>query len=255
MTLIWRNPPFTGAIGRVASAAATVRTWPGSVRRKKAGAVKSIEIGPVLLHVVHGDEQPWRQLALDAERPDLAARVLEGRGRVVHELSNVEELRIEIRPARPNRDVTCRQRAPRRVRVEGDRRAGQAGGETGLAGRRLIREDALRPADLEVGVQAGTQLRVVETVAAANRGLRVAERIPAESAPRREVAAVRERLAVVPDSGVHRHVAARTVGVLREQGEQPLPLLVCSSAEVEALLVTLHVGERQTFRGRRSRRV
>ena len=40
-TLTWRTPPFTGRMGRVALAAATLCTWPGAVRSNTDGAFKS----------------------------------------------------------------------------------------------------------------------------------------------------------------------------------------------------------------------
>jgi hypothetical protein len=64
----------------------------------------------MLFHVVGGDEQPRQHLALDADRPDLAPRILERRARVAGELRDREELRVVGRQTRTDRDVARRQR-------------------------------------------------------------------------------------------------------------------------------------------------
>src|SRR5439155_17851548 len=112
--------------------------------------------------------QSRHQFAFDADRADLAPRILEGRSRVAGQLRDVEELRIEGCAARADRDIARGQTVLGGLRVEDHRRAGQAHWKARLARRRLICEDSLWSAKLELRVDARAELRVVEAVPAAN---------------------------------------------------------------------------------------
>src|SRR6185369_2979017 len=110
--------------------------------------------------------------------------------------------------------------------------------------RRRVGEDSLRSAERKRGLRVRPQLREVRAVAAANRGFRIATRIPAEAEARREIVfAVAEGLPVVAEAEIERQVMSHPEAVLSEGCVNPLRERVCPLAEVEALLVTRHVGE------------
>jgi hypothetical protein len=142
--------------------------------------------------------------------------------------------------------------------IETDRRTRQAGRKARLSRRGGIGEDAFRPAQLEVRVGVRAQHRVVEPVAAADGGLRIAARIPAEPEAWRDVVlAVAEGLAIVAQAEIEGQIGPRAEAVLNEDVVDLLAELVRAFAQVEALRVPLHVGQRELldrFRGRRVHR-
>jgi hypothetical protein len=66
IVLTWVTPPVRGVIGRVALAAAAVRTCPGRAIEwhRRIQVDRAIEVGPVLVHVVRSDEQAAHHFAL-----------------------------------------------------------------------------------------------------------------------------------------------------------------------------------------------
>ena len=211
---------MTGRIGRVALAAATRARLAdrGAIeRRRRVEIDRAIEIRPVLVDVIAADEQALDHFALGADRDHLALRVHELIGIVRRDQIEVQavarKLRsVEVRFAGANRDVARRQlRRRQRLRIELQRQArpGQAGRESELARRRRVGGVAVEAAGQRARDRVGADLRVVETVAAANRSARVAAGMPAEADARREVLRrIRQRLPVVAQPEIERQVVA-----------------------------------------------
>ena len=135
-----------------------------------------VDVAEVLVHVVGAQEEPARQLALGADREDLAARVAELVG-VVREEVEVEPVApelipVEVRPAGLDHDVARRQLGGRqRPRVEGQGKtgSGQAGRESELAWDRGVGRQTVEAVDEVARDRVGTDLRVVHGVSAADR--------------------------------------------------------------------------------------
>src|SRR5262249_44852913 len=129
----------------------------------------------------------------------------------------------------------------------------QAGREAGLTGRRGVGGQAVQTSRQRAGDRVRPYLRVVHRVTAANRGARIAERMPAEAEPRREVLGrIGQGLTVVAKAGIDGQVVGDAETVLHEGNRHPLLQLVAGNAVADRLRVLLHVGQRQLLE--RSRR-
>src|SRR5439155_1001323 len=86
--------------------------------------------------------------------------------------------------------------------------------------------------------RVGSNLRVIHSVAAANREARTAPRMPAEASARREVLlGVGQSLMVVTKPEIDSEIAAHVDAVLHKAGIEPLLQLVAADSEVDGLRV------------------
>src|SRR5262249_15360673 len=129
----------------------------------------------------------------------------------------------------------------------------EAGREAELARRRGVGRESIESAGQRGRVQIRLDLRVVHAVAAADRGARIAVRMPAEAEARLEILLrVGERLALPAQAGVEGEVAQMDA-VLHERGVEVLRQFVTIHAEIDRLRVLLHVGERELIERLRRR--
>jgi hypothetical protein len=205
--------------------------------------------------VVGRQEQSLAELALGADRDDLAARIDELVG-VVREQVEVQPVPGELLPVEVplpglDRDVARRElRGRQHPRVEVDGDAGQAGRKSELPGDGGVGRQAVEAVDQVARDRVGADLRVIHAVAAAHRGASVAARVPAEADTGREVRrGVGQRLEVVAQADVHGQVLMRAPAVLGEDRDEPLLEVVAVDPEVDRLRVALDVVDRELVQG------
>ena len=175
------------------------------------------------MDVVARDEDPARDLPFHTDRAHLALGIDE-LARIVRQLREVqaksrEDRRVIAGTARTDRDVARRKRRRGRTRIEHDRCAGQACGESSLPRRRRVRSDTERTVQVEAGLRVGAQLRPVDAVPAANRRPGIAIHVPGKTYARRKVfLCVAECLTVVAEPEIQCQIASCAVRILGVAG-------------------------------------
>src|SRR5438309_6836702 len=162
---------------------------------------------------VSAEDPIWRQPALDTNRSLLGVRI-EQLAWISFEFGHVEELAIKGRTARPDGDIARRQRCP--WRKCGNR--SERSWKSEAAGTNRIGKHAGWSAQREHGLCVGGNFRIVNSVTAAQDGLRIAIDVigKTKSWPK-VILIVRECLPVISQSEIKREISAYLPIILTKQ--------------------------------------